>query len=190
MSPHNNHTAFVRNDLKVQFWRDVWFLSNKNELDGTRLVWLKAPKTIYLKLQQQCLFPEIVTRLLWRMHRACCELFHVGTLFFLSNYTNQLYHRAEGSTAETFFISLPILLIILRCLRFISSRPQLGKKKTEMTLNTFVNTSYATVLECCRVLLQPNSPTKKLWNTVLHCRLQKRWRGRTHPKKPQPLNRE
>ena len=63
------------------------------ELDGTRLVVLKAPKNTLEK--QQFLFTEIMTQLFKIFHRRCCEQFHVGTIFFVLNYTCQPYNQAE-----------------------------------------------------------------------------------------------
>lgn len=50
-----------------------------------------------------CLFPEIMTKLLKIIHRPCCEQFCVGTIFFLPNYTCQLYHCREASFSNVFF---------------------------------------------------------------------------------------
>ena len=44
-----------------------------------------------------CLFPEIMTRFLKIIHRPCCKQFHLGTIFFLLNYSHQPYHCTEGS---------------------------------------------------------------------------------------------
>ena len=48
-------------------YSNVCLLSNIMELDGTQL--------------------RTMTRLLKIIHRPCCEQFHVGTIFFLPNYT-------------------------------------------------------------------------------------------------------
>lgn len=53
--------------------RDVCFLSNTMELDGTQLVVLNAPK-------------------LQIIHRPC-QTFHIGSIFFLPNYTRKPSHR-------------------------------------------------------------------------------------------------
>jgi len=63
---------------------------------GTRLEVLRASKKHIWKPQHQCLFPEITTWLLKIIHKPCFEQFYIGTLFFLPNYTHQLYHCAEG----------------------------------------------------------------------------------------------
>lgn len=64
--------------------RDCCVLSNKMEVDGTRLVVLKAPKNTLEKLCPQ-------SHLLWAV--SCT----VEQFFFLLNYTSQTYHCAEGS---------------------------------------------------------------------------------------------
>lgn len=54
----------------------IRFVSNKTEADDTRLVVLKALKNTF-----ECLFPEIVTRILKILHKPCCERFHKRRLF-------------------------------------------------------------------------------------------------------------
>ena len=66
---------------------DVCLLSNIIKLDGTQLVVLKVPKNTFEKIQNQCLFPNIMVWLLKIIHRPCCEQFHVGTTFFLQSNT-------------------------------------------------------------------------------------------------------
>lgn len=51
------------------------------ELDGTRLVALKARAQKQNKTRQQCLFPETETQSLKIIHRLWCEQFHAGTLY-------------------------------------------------------------------------------------------------------------
>ena len=64
-------------------YRDACLLSKIKEINGTRLLVLKAPKIYIWKIQNQCLFLEIMTQLLKIIHRPCWEQFHVGTVFFL-----------------------------------------------------------------------------------------------------------
>ena len=45
----------------------------------------------------QCIFPEIVTRLLKIIHRSCCKKFNVRAVFFLPKNTRQPYHYTGGS---------------------------------------------------------------------------------------------
>lgn len=54
----------------------IRFVSNKTEADDTRLVVLKALKNTF-----ECLFSEIVTRILKIPHKPCCERFHERRLF-------------------------------------------------------------------------------------------------------------
>lgn len=54
----------------------IRFVSNETEADDTRLVVLKALKNTF-----ECLFPEIVTRILKILHKPCCERFHKRRLF-------------------------------------------------------------------------------------------------------------
>lgn len=61
------------------------------------LVLLRAPKATFVKTPQRRLFPEILTQLLEIIHRPMCEQFHVGTMFFLPNYTCQPYPHKQGS---------------------------------------------------------------------------------------------
>lgn len=66
------------------------------ELNSSWLVVLKVPRK-YLKTQQQCLTLILTqTQLLKITYRPCCQQFRVGTIFFLANYTRQLYHHTEG----------------------------------------------------------------------------------------------
>lgn len=77
-------------ELHVSFWdigcRDVSLCSNGMEVDCTWPVVIKAPKKYIWKPQQH--FPGAVTRLLKIIQRTCCEQFHVGTIYFLSNYNS------------------------------------------------------------------------------------------------------
>jgi len=78
--------------------RNVCFLSNIMELDGTRLVVLKVPKNTLERLNINLSLSknhDPVTQ--DNPQTFVCELFHVGTIFFLPNYTHQKYHSAEGS---------------------------------------------------------------------------------------------
>lgn len=54
----------------------IRFVSNETEADDTRLVVLKALKNTF-----ECLFSEIVTRILKIPHKPCCERFHERRLF-------------------------------------------------------------------------------------------------------------
>ena len=62
--------------------RDVCLLSVIMELDGT---WFK-----YIwQIQQECLFPEIMTCSINIIHRPCWEQINLRTIFFLPNYPCQ-----------------------------------------------------------------------------------------------------
>ena len=65
---------------------------NTMKLDGTQLLAHNCNINLYFRI-----FSEIRTRLLRIIHRPCCEQFHVGIIFFLPNYTHQLYDCTGGS---------------------------------------------------------------------------------------------
>ena len=69
-------------------------------LNGRSPMVLKAPKNTSEELNSNVFLPEIMTRLLKIIHRSCFEQFHVGTTFFLLNYTCQIKSQHRGQRAH------------------------------------------------------------------------------------------
>lgn len=72
--------------IHLDYVENICPLSNVMGRGGIQLAVLKAPYK-HKKKKKKHSTAEIMTRLFKIIHRSCCEQFHVGTIFFLPNYS-------------------------------------------------------------------------------------------------------